>query len=92
VLASLAPGKLCYGKTMSHTLVLEIPDEAYQGLVRSASEKGKSPEKIAVEILADTLGDPVLNLAGCLTFHSPDIAARHDEYIGAGILATAGEQ
>jgi len=45
-----------------------------------------------VEILADTLCDPVLNLAGCISFNSPDIAARHDEYIGAGILATADEQ
>ena len=30
---------------MSHKLVLEIPDEAYQDLVRSASGKGQSPEK-----------------------------------------------
>ncbi len=77
---------------MSHTLVLEIPDEAYQGLVRSAGEKGQSPEKTAADILADTLGDPVLNLAGCLSFQSPDIAERHDEYIGAGIMAAAEEQ
>jgi hypothetical protein len=77
---------------MRHTLVLDIPEEAYQDLVRSANEKGQSAEKAAAEILADALGDPVLKLAGCLSFNSPDIAARHDEYIGAGIHAKPDDQ
>jgi len=67
--------------------MVAIPEDAYQGLVRSANEKGQSAEETAAEILADALGDPVLKLAGCLTFNSPDIAERHDEYIGAGILS-----
>ena len=72
--------------------MLEIPDEEYQDLVRSAKEKGQSAERTAAEIPADTLGDPVLNLAGCLSFDSPDIGARHDDYVGAGILVNTEEQ
>jgi hypothetical protein len=72
---------------MSRTLVLEIPDEAYFDLVRSASDQGQSAERLAAEILVGALGDPVLKLAGCLSFSSPDLAMRHDEYIAAGILS-----
>lgn len=71
---------------MSRTLVLEIPEDAYEELVRSASRKGRQPERVAVEILADTLTDPVMRLAGCLSMPYADIAERHDEYIGAGLL------
>jgi hypothetical protein len=77
---------------MSRTLMREIPDEAYADLVRSAVEKGQSAEETAAEIIVDTLGDPVLNLAGCLSFDLPDIAACHDEYIGAGIVADPDEK
>ena len=77
---------------MSHTLVVEIPEEAYEELVRSASQKGQPPERIAAEILADTLTDPVMKLAGCLSMPFSDIGDRHDEYIGAGLLAQPDEE
>lgn len=70
---------------MSHTLVLEIPEEAYEELVRSATRNGQQPEAVAAEILADSLTDPVMKLAGCLSMPFDDIAERHDEYIGHGL-------
>jgi hypothetical protein len=77
---------------MSHTLVLDIPEEAYEELTRSARRKGQSPEKVAAGILADSLTDPVLKLAGCLSFPSADLGERHDEYIGAAIHAESREK
>ncbi len=61
---------ICYPKTMSHKLVLEIPEDAYDELVRTASRKGQPAEHVAVDILADRLTDPVMRLAGCLSMPS----------------------
>lgn len=77
---------------MSHTLVLEIPNEAYEELVRSAQKQGQPPERIAADILAESLADPVMRLAGCLSMPFTDIGDRHDEYIGAGLLSQPDEQ
>jgi len=38
-------------KIVSHTLVLDIPDEAYEELVHSANQKGQPPEKSAVAMV-----------------------------------------
>jgi len=70
---------------MSHTLVLEIPEDADAELVRSAIRNGQQPETVAAEILADSLTDPVMKLAGCLSMPFDDVAERHDEYIGDGL-------
>ncbi len=86
------PSPICYAKIMSHKLVLEIPEDAFEELVRSASRKGQAPERVAVEILANRLTDPVMRLAGCLSMPYADIAKRHDEYIGAGLLPQSDEQ
>ncbi len=42
---------------MSHLLTLNLPEEAYAELLRSAIRKGRSPEDTAAEILADNLTD-----------------------------------
>jgi hypothetical protein len=74
---------------MSHTLVLDIPEEAYEELVCSASEKGQDPETIAAKMLAESLADPVMRLAGCLSMPFSDIGDRHDEYIAQAIYEEA---
>jgi hypothetical protein len=71
---------------MSHTLVLEIPNDAYEELVRSAHQRGQAPERIAADILAENLTDPVMKLAGCISLPFTDIGERHDDYIGAGLV------
>ena len=77
---------------MSRSLTLEIPEDAYDELVRTANRKGQPPERLAVEILADRFTDPVMRLAGCLSMPYADIAKRHDEYIGAGLLPQPDER
>jgi hypothetical protein len=70
---------------MSHTLVVNLSDEAYAELVRASSEERQTPEAIASKILDNVLPDPLLRLSGAIKTPIADIAARHDEYIGEGI-------
>ena len=60
--------------------------------MRTANRKRQPPGRVAVEILADRFADPVMRLAGCLSMPYADIAKRHDEYIGAGLLLQPDEQ
>ena len=72
---------------MSQTLTLNLPDEAYKTLVQACRDRGELPETVASQLLADALSDPLVSLFGCLEYSRPDVAERHDEYIGAGIGA-----
>jgi hypothetical protein len=70
---------------MSHTLVLNLSDEAYEELVRVSCEESQTPELIAAKILDDLLPDPLLRLSGAIKSPIADVGIRHDEYIGDGI-------
>lgn len=72
---------------MSHTLVLNVSDDAYEELVRASNQKRQSPEMLASKMLNELLPDPLLKLVGTIKSSVPDVAARHDEYIGDGIHA-----
>ena len=72
---------------MSHTLTIAVSDEAYEELVCIGSKKSQAPEKVASEILNDLLPDPLLKLMGTIDSPVPDVAERHDQYIGEGIYA-----
>jgi plasmid stability protein len=77
---------------MSQTLTVDLPDEVYELLRRSAEVEHRSPEDIAADLLAASVRsreeDPVLQLLGTVESEVTDVAARHDEYIGRSI---AGE-
>jgi hypothetical protein len=70
---------------MSHTLVLDLSDEAYEELVRVSDEECQAPELIASKMLNDLLPDPLLRLSGAIKSPVVDVGVRHDEYIGEGI-------
>lgn len=70
---------------MSHTLVLDVSDEAYDELVRVSSKAAQSPEAAASKILNELLPDPLLRLCGTIESPVADVAARHDEYVGESI-------
>jgi hypothetical protein len=73
---------------MAHTITLKIPDDAYQGLLKTAQEAGRTPEELAGEWLAARMKrlseDPLLKLAGAFDWPA-DLGERHDEYIGEGL-------
>jgi hypothetical protein len=82
---------------MGHTLVLELPEEVYEPLAKTADQSGKSPEEIAVHWLVtaarQSSDDPVEKFIGALSSTVPDWADQHDKYIGRAIMQeTKGEQ
>ena len=70
---------------MSQALTLQIPDDTYAELLRSANHRRQAPEATAVEFLSELLDDPLMRLAGTFTGPSHDVADRHDHYIGEGL-------
>jgi hypothetical protein len=75
---------------MAHTLTLSISEEAYQWLQKTANGTSRTPEDLAGEWLAATVQrlseDPLLKLAGAFEWPVSDLAERHDEYIGQGLM------
>lgn len=74
---------------MRHTLVLEVPEEVFEPLARTADQSGRSPEEIAVSLLVAAVqfsDDPVEKFIGILATNVGGWADQHDEYLGAGLL------
>ncbi len=69
---------------------MNLPDKAWQDLLRAGHERNESPETVAEKLLADVVSDPLMSLFGSLEYSSPDISERHDEYVGLGIRAEQG--
>lgn len=76
---------------MERTLTLELSDEIYEPLTRTAKETGKTPEELAVEWLLlairDALNDPVEDFIGAFHSDIPDWADQHDKYLGQALVA-----
>jgi len=70
---------------MSRTLTLHIPDEVYRPLRQRARAEGRTMEEVAIDCLAASVipedNDPLLKLAGVLSFAVTDVANRHDDYV-----------
>ena len=75
---------------MGHSLTLDIPDEVYQPLVEKAQQAGQTPEALATKYLAQAVQgeeqDPLLRWAGAFSSEVTDLAERHDDYLGDGLL------
>jgi hypothetical protein len=74
---------------MGHTLVLELPEEVFEPLAKTADQSGKSPEEIAVRLLVAAVqssDDPVEKFIGALSSSVGDWADQHDKYVGADLL------
>ena len=68
---------------MSHAITVEITDNAYQALIRRSALLKRDPEQLAADVLADSLSDPLLQLAGCLDSEEVNICDGHDRAFGA---------
>jgi hypothetical protein len=79
------------GKTkMEHKLVLEVPEDVYELLTKTAEETGQPPEVMAAQWLVDLTRnlaeDPLEKYIGAFRSDIPDWAEEHDRYIGEAIL------
>ncbi len=74
-----------------HTLKIEVTDEVYESLRKSAERSGEQPEVVAAKLIAHgaqmAKEDPLRKLFGTLETHVPDWGDRHDHYIGESLLA-----
>jgi plasmid stability protein len=75
---------------MTHALTIEVPDEVYQPLKQRAHAAGRSPEVLALEIVAQAVQPPepgsrLLRWAGAIESDVSDAAERHDEYLGQAL-------
>jgi hypothetical protein len=77
---------------MSHQLILDVPNEVYDPLARTAKHTGATPEQLAVDWLAaisrHAARDPVEKWIGALPSGVSDWTDQHDKYVGEGLMET----
>jgi hypothetical protein len=75
---------------MEHTLILEVPEDVYQPLIKKAQQVGLTPERVVLQWLTNAVkpltSDPLLELAGFFESGATDISEKHDQYIGQGLM------
>jgi hypothetical protein len=77
---------------MTKTLTITLPDALEQALAQTAVQANQSTEELIVQLLTQTLlpdseaeSDPLMALFGSIQSDIPDLAERHDEYIGQAL-------
>jgi hypothetical protein len=78
-------GEIGEVKEITRTITLQIPDDVYQFLVQTARLTRRTPEDLAAQWLANSIGtavtDPVEKFIGAFPTDIPDWADEHDKYI-----------
>lgn len=81
---------------MSHTLVIDLPDEVYDPLTRRAQEAGQTPEEFAAQWVVTRMAqleeDPLERFIGAFPSNVPDWTDRHDHYMGQHLEAEMREE
>lgn len=81
---------------MEHTLVLEIPENIYEPLAKTAQRTGQTPEEVAMEWLViaiqSMLDDPVESFIGAFSSNISDWADQHDWYLGQALIEQIHKQ
>ncbi|HKP84762.1 MAG TPA: hypothetical protein VJZ26_01620 [Blastocatellia bacterium] len=74
---------------MGRTLTLELSEEVYEPLAKSAEQVGKTPEQMVVQILTESIrqfeDDPIEKFIGAFDSGITDLGTRHHEYIGQSL-------
>jgi hypothetical protein len=77
---------------MGHTLLLEVPENVYELLTKTAEQVGRPCEALAVEWLIATINrlacDPLEEFIGAFSSSASNWADDHDQYIGKSIMET----
>jgi hypothetical protein len=81
---------------MGHTIVIDLPEEVFELLVKSADRTGLTPEEIAVHWLLSAARrsseDPVEKFIGSLSSTVPDWPEQHDKYLGGALMPEVREE
>lgn len=77
---------------MGHTLLLEVPEDVYASLIKTAQQTGQPPEVVAVDWLATAIhnlaDDPLEQFIGAFSSNGSDWADDHDAYLGQSVRET----
>ena len=77
---------------MSHTLTLNVPENVYEPLRKTAEQSGQSPEGVALQWLAAAVQhlveDPVEKFIGAFNSQGTDWADHHDQHLGQSVAET----
>ena len=75
---------------MGYALLLEIQEEIYQPLVKTAQQSGYTPEELVTTwlttVVRQTLQDPLEQFIGSFHSNVPDWADDHDRYLGQALF------
>ncbi len=81
---------------MGHILKVDVPEEAYEPLARTAKLQGSTPEKLASEWLVtairQTADDPIEQFIGAFNSNISDWTEQHDKYLGQALADTMSDQ
>jgi len=77
---------------MTKNLTITLPDALEQGITQTAAQANRSAEELIVQLLTQTLipmtvpeSDPLMALFVSIQSNVPDLADRHDYYIGQSL-------
>ena len=77
---------------MSHTLTIDLPEEVYEPLKKTAEQRGQSPETVVVQWLTaavqQLVDDPLEQFIGAFDSQGADWADQHDHYLGQSLAET----
>jgi hypothetical protein len=75
---------------MSYKLLLELPQNVYEPLVKTAAQIGKTPEELAISWLSaaiqQCIDDPLEKFIGAFPSNGSDWADQHDQYLGRTLI------
>lgn len=78
---------------MQRTLIIELPEDVFEPLAKTADQAGKTPEEIAARWLATAAhkssADPLERFIDSVKSTVPDWADRHDSYLGDNLVQEA---
>ena len=71
------------------TLTISLPDDVLRRLSEKAKAEHKTPESMVVEqvsrLVSKSDTDALMKLAGFVASKMPDVAEKHDEYLGRAL-------
>jgi hypothetical protein len=82
---------------MGYSLTLDVPENVYESLLKTAAQIGQQPEALAVQwlkaITQKTITQnhevyPLEKIIGAVSSYIPDWADGHDKYLGLSVMET----
>jgi hypothetical protein len=75
---------------MGHALTVDLPEDVYESLLRTAREANQPPAAVAAQLLAEITKaageDPLARFIGAFDSQGSDWADRHDAHLAESVM------